>query len=466
MKKKLALPIIFYFFTQILFSESLIINDFHLRNINTVTGEGGRTVLKLSQNEYIPNPNTDLLVHFNNNFKDEVGNYSVTNQYNNISSVEKKLGSGSSFYLKDKGIIFSSNGDTIFSPGRVVGDFTIEFWAFQTIISEDTTLFSWKGVNKVESEFIPQKIKCFIEDRNIKWEFENLFIPVDFSKYTLKLKSKSRLIPNEWNHYLIRYKSDTGLIEFLLNGIPESVAYSTSTEEESNTVFPPYIGNFSKNEIYIGERLRGFIDELRISESFIEQPNLTKYRSTGSFNTSVIDINSEPVIIENIIINEKLELETATKYMFRVSDIPFLANNNIIEWMELNTLTDDNIGRYIQVRGDFFSNGNTDFSPRLENVEIQWSKIPNPPAPKIVISTPEKGNIKIEWNPVKHFDIDGYYLYFGEKNNNYTEMIDVGKKTSYTVEELEPNKIYYFSIRSYLNTSKSDYSIEIYERPK
>lgn len=468
MKKKLTLLLLLYFFTLIvLFSESLIVNDFRLNNITIIKGEGGRDFFQLKQNEYSPTPETDLLIHFNNmDFIDEAGNYTVISEYNNISSIEKKLGTSSSFFLKDKGIIFTSKGDTIFTPGRIVGDFTIEFWVFPTIISEDTTLFLWKGVNKVNMDFIPQKIKCFIEDRHIVWEFENTFIPADFSNYSIKLKGKSRLIPNIWNHYLIRYNSYNGMLESLLNGIPEAVKYTTPTEGENAIIYPPYIGSFSKNNIYIGNRLRGFIDEFRISESFISEPQLSKFKSSGFFYSSVHDIEGGNIILESIKIRESIEPETTIDYQYRLSDTPFLELDDTIKWLPIKYIPNGKSGRYIQFKGNLYSSGDKNRSPLLENIEVIWSPIPTPPAPLVIITKSLKQSIKIEWNAIKYYNVDGYYLYYGEESNKYIEMIDVGKKTSYTVNGLRSNKIYYFSLRSYMNNKKSDYSSERYNRPE
>ena len=465
MKKKLTLSILIYFFTQFLFSETLIINDFDYIDLNIVSGEGGAKVLQLKQNEYEATPETDILLHFNGDFNDEAENYNVLSQYNNISSVETKLGSSSSYFLKDKGVTFSSNGESIFSPGRVIGDFTIEFWAYPTIISEDTIIFSWQGVNKVGSEFIPQRIKSYIENRTTIWEFQNLFIPEDFSKFTVKLVGNSRLIPNVWNHYLLRYNSSTGLIEFLLNGVPEGITYSTSTGKEDFIVYPPYIGQFSKSEIYLGENFRGFIDEFRISEEFIKKPTLSKFKPFGTFLTPVYDMNGDMVELEKILPNDNILNETTIRYQYRISDDPFIKENRTIPWLDLNDLSENKFGRYIQIQGVLYSNGNQSKTPTVNDIEVSWNNIPKPPAPKLIISKPGEQSLTVEWQPIKHFNIDGYYLYYGKQNNNYIEMIDVGNETSYTIEGLKSDNIYYFSIRSYKDNRMSDYSIEKYDRP-
>ncbi len=475
MKKILTLITILYLFSLNLYSQSTLsvgngsgFIDFRLNNLEISKGERDKDQLEIKQNEYEPNQETDLLVHFNDkSFSDSANNYVVNQHYANVSDIEKKVGNASAYFFKDRGITFSSNGESMFSPGRILGDFTIEFWIYPSKISEHSTVFSWKGVNKVDERFIAQKIKCNFEGRQVVWNFENFFTPDDFSEYTLKLTGKSKLIPNKWSHHLIRYNSHTGLLEYLLNGIPEDIKFSTLSKNEESTIFSPYIGSFSKSEIFIGEDFRGFVDELRISESFIEQPELSKYKKSGSFESPVIDINGEEIILENITFLDAQQVETTIIYDYRISSIPFLGDNDIIEWSSIDSITPSTTGRYLQIRGDFFSNGNKTVSPSLQNINILWDKIPKPPAPILITATPEKNSIKLQWAPVKHYQIDGYYIYFGSESNKYQEIVDVGKNTNYTIDNLISKNIYYFSLKAYNNKGyKSNFSKEIFCRPE
>ena len=472
MKKKLTLITILYIFCFSLFADGFLtignsnnFNKFELKDLEIVKGERGNDNLVLKSNEYEQNPETDLLIHFNDNdFIDSAGNYLIEDHYNNTNTIEKKFGSSSAFFLLDREITFHSVEDTIFSPGRLLEDFTIEFWVKPIVITEDTTLFSWKGVYRVESDFIPQRIKCYFENRSVVWKFENLFIPTDYSKYTLELKGKTKLIPGKWNHHLLRYDSSTGMLEYLLNGIPEDIKYATKSKKEEFEIFTPYIGDFSKKEIFLGESLRGFMDEFRISESFILEPNLLAFRPTGSFYSPVYDINGEDVVIHNIELTDKIAKETLVNYKYRVSSSPFLKKNESIKWKSLTSL-DREQGRYIQIMADFFSNGISSKSPMLEEIKILWNTIPTPPTPLGLKSNPGNGSINLQWNPIKHYNIQGYYLYIGNESNNYKEVIDVGNNTSYTIKNLKSNNIYYFSVRAYLDNKMSEYSEEVYNRP-
>ncbi|MBN2617430.1 MAG: fibronectin type III domain-containing protein [Spirochaetales bacterium] len=464
MKKKLTFTILNYILIINLFSETLSINEFISDSLVISKGFEGKNYLQIKENEYAKNPFTDLLLHFNTDFEDETDNYTVLSHYNNISDSIKKMGTGSAYFFDKHGISYNSKGDTIFTPGRIIGDFTIEFWINPSVISEDSIIFSWKGVNKVESEYIPQKIKCYFEDRNIVWEFDNFFIPENFEKFRVILKGRTRFIPNQWNHIMLRYDSSKGMIESLVNNIPESIKFSTPTKSEENSIYPPYTGEFSESTIYIGEQFRGFIDEFRISETVVSEPNLTKYHSQGSFVTPVYDIGNS--YIENFNIHQISNPETLVTLKYRISNLPFLLTNNQLSWTSIEDFKQGINGRYIQFSGELFSDGKKTITPELEKIDINWAYIDPPPAPLVVSSISLENSIKVEWSPVKYFDIDGYILYYGENSNNYTEMIDVGTNTSYTISNLQSKKIYYFSIKAYKNDIQSSFSIEKFNRPK
>ena len=70
--------------------------------------------------------------------------------------------------------------------------------------------------------------------------------------------------------------------------------------------------------------------------------------------------------------------------------------------------------------------------------------------------------IKIKWTPNKEKRVAGYKIYYGNSSRNYTDSIDVGNKTSYTISNLLDGKTYFIGITAYnLNGKESSYSNEI-----
>jgi hypothetical protein len=72
------------------------------------------------------------------------------------------------------------------------------------------------------------------------------------------------------------------------------------------------------------------------------------------------------------------------------------------------------------------------------------------------------GQITLEWDPVTHPDLAGYMVYYGTFSEDYDESIDVGNYTSVTIEGLEEDVTYYFSVTAYsANGEESEYSNEV-----
>ncbi len=59
-------------------------------------------------------------------------------------------------------------------------------------------------------------------------------------------------------------------------------------------------------------------------------------------------------------------------------------------------------------------------------------------------------------------DLKGYKVYYGTESNNYSENIDVGNVTNYTVSNLSDGTTYYFAVTAYdTSGNESDYSNEV-----
>jgi hypothetical protein len=72
------------------------------------------------------------------------------------------------------------------------------------------------------------------------------------------------------------------------------------------------------------------------------------------------------------------------------------------------------------------------------------------------------GQTTLEWDPVTHPDLAGYMVYYGTYRGDYDESVDVGNWTSVTIEGLEEDVTYYFSVTAYsANGEESEYSNEV-----
>jgi hypothetical protein len=78
-------------------------------------------------------------------------------------------------------------------------------------------------------------------------------------------------------------------------------------------------------------------------------------------------------------------------------------------------------------------------------------------------------NVTLSWIPpttkadgTPLTDLAGYKIYFGGSSKNYTQNIDVGNVTSYTVSNLSTGTVYYFATTAYdASSNESSFSNEV-----
>ncbi len=72
-------------------------------------------------------------------------------------------------------------------------------------------------------------------------------------------------------------------------------------------------------------------------------------------------------------------------------------------------------------------------------------------------------NAFLSWDANTEADLSGYKVYFGTSPGSYGAPIDVGKNTSYTVQDLAmANGTYYFAVTAYdTSSNESGFSNEV-----
>jgi len=71
---------------------------------------------------------------------------------------------------------------------------------------------------------------------------------------------------------------------------------------------------------------------------------------------------------------------------------------------------------------------------------------------------------KLAWDPPDiSTDVTGYMIHYGTEAGSYSQSIDVGNTTSYTVSNLIAGQTYYFAVTAYNNDvrDQSTYSNEV-----
>jgi hypothetical protein len=73
--------------------------------------------------------------------------------------------------------------------------------------------------------------------------------------------------------------------------------------------------------------------------------------------------------------------------------------------------------------------------------------------------------VRLNWDPNQQTDLAGYKIHYGTKSRTYSNTIDVGNRTSYSVTGLAPGGTYFFAATAYnAKGGESSYSNEVSTR--
>src|SRR5262245_59247995 len=74
----------------------------------------------------------------------------------------------------------------------------------------------------------------------------------------------------------------------------------------------------------------------------------------------------------------------------------------------------------------------------------------------------EAADLTLGWDAPSDGMTTGFVLYYGTTSHTYTQQVNVGPATSYTVSSLSAGTTYYFAVRGYTaNGAMSDFSTEV-----
>lgn len=507
MKKRFLASILILFSTQAIFSQEKILTmgedeqwqGVTTANIRRDVGKKGFDNLQLSDKEYLPDRDTDLLLHFNSERLNVDNSYEIISK-GSIDRLNYSLGGGAvSFSEANSSVVLLPREGSIFAPGTVVGDFSMEFRLRPNDLSRRENVFYWKNVRIVNDELSHQYISCSIKNRMIQWDFINFFTPKDLSELLVSLKSRSRLIPGEWSHHLITFNSRSGKLIYRINGSVEDVQFVTENGTEFDTVLIPKIGDNQEGLLHLGKIFSGKMDELRITRSIVKDSFQQRFSGKKGVvlsapidlhftNTHLVKINSKRSEPGNSSIfyyyrssndrTDKLHWaeETVEGYLdkaFNSSWIPFLPDK------PLNGNTN---ARYLQIAAELYPDGEKAVSPVLKNLSVVYLEDLPPIPPSGLFASAKDGSVLLNWKPVTDTDLSGYMVYYGEASGFYfgeqgamLSPVDVGNVTHFKIDKLKNGKLYFFSIVAYDNSynpeekkngpHKSGFSNEVSARP-
>ena len=459
------------------------------------TGQHGFLDITLEPVQYSPSvPGTDLLIHFETSqYLDTAGNYSLKRNAGFSIVPDGRVGfTAGKFSAFRGGITFEPGSEPaggeaggehtaetensaqvpLFTPGNLGDSFTIEFWLAPQYLEDGETILQWSGQKEHRNKLQLQSLSCTVSERRLEWTMHNFFLRTDHQETHITLKGRDSMVPEKWHHHMLRYSADSGILEYLVDGVPADIVYCTQDGSPSGTVLRPYIGERSKSEIEIAPHYTGLIDELRISQRFVEEPMLNGLASTGGYAVAgPLDLEEAQTAILSIDVVHSEPSDSKSFFYYRIDDQT--------EWIPFQpgvVFATPPTGRYLELKFQLYPDGNGVNSPSVSSAEVLYRPNLPPPPPTGLTATPRNGYIEVSWNPIQQTDLAGYIVYYGTSSGVYRAAdsdagespIDVGTETSVNLSGLQNGTLYYIAVAAYDtagNRHRSSLSREVSARP-
>ncbi len=381
----------------------------------------------------------------------------------------RRLGAGAAFKGsgaggfegRGTGLLLHPVRSELFGAGLRPADFTIEFRVNPVLAANGETLFAWKGAVLLPAGPFAQRIACVVEKGRIAWTFDNFFQPAgpDARPTRIALVAKSLLVPRTWTHQLVRYDSSTGLVELVVNGVPEAIAYATASGHEEPGPFRPRTG--SSSSVELAPDFSGAVDELLFRTGFAERTDLSRYgRDPGLAVSPVVDLGTKNARLRRVDADYRAPGGSDVEFAYRCSDDPSGWRENAPAWIPFApgaAFPAGVAGRYVQFRVELFPDGTGQAGPAFSGLTVRYVPDLPPPPPSELLARAIDGGVALAWSKVNDPGLGGYLVYYGDAPGSYSGVdaalgpspIDVGKLQSATISGLANGKRYYFAVVAY-----------------
>ena len=438
-------------------------------------------------------------------FRDSVGNYKVIVS-SEIEAVDRRFaraGTGAALFGETN--IFSNAGsapliikpysrNALFAPGNRIRDFTLEFWLYPLTLENGEQILSWVSSKPLNGNYAIQRITCVASKNRLKWSFINFFTSTGGQHINVEFSGAAPVVPKTWSHHLVRFDAATGVIEYIVNGSGEAIAYTTPTGREGGEVYTPVAGN---NGVFmIGEHFMGLMDEFKIHSVCAGRSSLQKYApSGGRVETAAIDLGDNNSGVLRIDVSGgrtgvnsefrengrfRFRDDSEMQFFIRASENPYRLNENT--WSSFIPGADiaaDIHGRYVQIAVDFYPSADGETSPYLDELRVIYMPGRPPLPPGNLTASAVDSGVLLRWKHSPDVKTSGYLVYyssvrgelFGEDSSFGASPIDAGKRNSLLIDGLKNGTLYYFRVASYNDVSGSadrnvgEFSREVTARP-
>ena len=478
--------------------------------------------LTLSSARSLDDPSLDMALSFDEEsperFTDRTGRYRtlVSPALSAVNYRWSRSGAGAALFSGDsprQGMdepagpvtIIPQSPEALFHSGQHFKDFSMEFWLYPLNMENGETLLSWSATRLTrQGGKTFQRIQCIVARNRLNWSFLDFFTsPDDGRQMTVNL-SGSPTLPRSWSHHLVRFDSHTGLLEYLVDGRLEGLAYATTTGREGGEVYAPVAGD--GGTLVLGGRFSGLMDEFRVYNRLHEAPLLSRYPLEGGrIETRPLDLgerNSEVLKVEalggcfspagrnpragGVMRNEyagsdrlRFANNSMIQFFIRAADSPWQWTEEEAEWRPFEPGTDfagTVRGRYVQLAAAFYPSSDGESAPYLDEIRVLYRRDDPPQPPSMLAAVPRDGAVDLSWRASPDTDLSGYLVYFGAASGEYfgesntlgASPIDAGKRTSLHIDGLKNGTLYYFAVAGYDRNGSADageFSREVSARP-
>jgi hypothetical protein len=398
-------------------------------------------------------------------------------------------------------VIEAQGRAALFSAGNRINDFTLEFWLHPVNLENGEEILLWSstlpGQAGSMSSHLLQRVKCVSSRNRLQWSFHNFFVSPDGAKnIDVNIGGVSPVVPRTWSHHLIRFDSNTGLIEYLMNGKSEAIAYATPTGRESGEVYTPLVGGSGR---FVLGSFSGIMDEFKVHGAYEQEATLRRYPARGGrIETTAIDLGAGNNSVRRIdafggrtsIANASLTSDYRQNGSFRFADnsemqffIRSSSNPHLWDspWMSVTLGADfaeEVSGRYIQLAVDFYPSFDGETSPFLEEIRVTYLPDEPPIPPGRFTAVALDGAVQLQWQGSPSRNAKGYLVYYGTASGEFfgtgsllgVSPVDVGNRTSVVIDGLENGTLYFFCVAAYSDSGAAglrpgEFSREIRSRP-
>jgi hypothetical protein len=418
-------------------------------------------------------------------FRDALGRYAVScgPEVAAVGASRARAGTGAALFVGSEaagaGIAVTPGRQAAWAPGARLDDWSISFWLYPTNLANGEQILSWTASRRApKGDSLFQRINCLVVRNKLEWNFADFFTsPDQAATLSVTLDSRAPIVPRVWSHHLVQFEAATGLLEYRVDDKTVAIAYATPTGAEGGEVYSPVLG--IGGVLNLGARYNGLLDEFRLAAGTYRSIDLSRYPAAGGrLETRFLDLGAANTEIRRIelsgTVGQAVGGQPEIRLFARAGETPYGWPEPAPGWSAaVAGWPDDDPswrpiapgadlagalrGRWLQLAVRLYPDGAGEAAPRLEEIRIVYAPDEAPPPPALVTATVGDGSVTLNWRPVAAADLAGYLIYYGEATGEYfgsaaaagPSPIDVGNRTSFTVDGLRNGTLYFFAVAAY-----------------